>query len=178
MRPVLGLDIATHCGWALVEADRVVRSGCLRMTPRQGDHPGLRYLQFARFLQAGPWPAGVVLAIEDVRSHARRGAGGVRSFGVTAAHVYGGLRAIAEAWAATGDVSVIPIAVGSWKKGIGCARGAHASKAEVLRQVQLLGYRPASQDEADAIGIALSATRNHLLKDRVACTHLVQRTRA
>lgn len=157
--PTLGLDIATACGWALAEADRVSRSGAINLSLRPGDHPGMRYLRLARFLQAGPWPAGLRLALEDVRSHTRRDRATGKAFvATTAAHVYGGLRAIAEAWAASEGVPVLPVGVGAWKSGLGLA-GSHATKDEVMARVRLLGYAPATQDEADAIGVALWAWR-------------------
>ena len=160
---VLGLDIGTHLGWALAVNDTIRRSGSIDLSLRAADVPGRRYLRLARWLErefAPPFdPDPLVVVLEDVRSHEIRDkATGRRSFGTTAAHVYGGLRAIIEAWAAAKGVAVIPVGVGSWKSGIGLP-GAHAPKEAVMARVKLLGYRPGSQDEADAIGVALHGWR-------------------
>ncbi|MBX6374578.1 MAG: hypothetical protein IRZ13_10140 [Acetobacteraceae bacterium] len=159
--PVLALDLATACGWALVVDDRVARSGTLRLpAPGADGHPGRRYHDLLAFLRRGDWPEGLALAYEDVRSHQRtERATGRRWFATTAAHVYGGLRAVAEAWAYDIGARCLPVGVGEWKQGLGCAGGSHATKDEVMRRVRLLGFAPASQDEADAIGIGLYAAR-------------------
>jgi len=157
--PVLALDLATACGWALVEHDRAVRSGALKLGAT--GHPGQRYHALLAFLRAGPWPPDMVLAYEDVRSHERRERGtGRRWFATQAAHVYGGLRAVAEAWAFGANARCVPVGVGEWKAGLGCAGGSHAPKAEVMKRIRLFGYSPQTQDEADAIGIGLWAARH------------------
>lgn len=165
--PVLALDIGTRCGWALAVDDQLVASGGLDLTPRPGDHPGRRYRRLLEWLDASPALTGLgqvmpglLLALEDVRNHGRRDAKTGRVVqGVTAAHVYGGLRAVAEAWACARGVSTCPIGVGAWKQSLGLSGGSHASKEAVFAQVVALGYAPRSQDEADAIGIALHAHR-------------------
>lgn len=156
--PVLGFDIGTACGWALVEADQVRRSGALDLRP--GDHPGHRYLKLSRWLAGECWPENLSVAVEDIRSHSRTDkVSGKKFFGTDAAHVYGGLRAIVEGWAASRSIQVFPIGVGTWKAAIGCSGGSHAPKEEVMRAVRLLGHSPRTQDEADAIGVALHAYR-------------------
>ncbi len=148
-------------GWALAVNDAVRISGSLDLSLRGSDVPGRRYLRLARWLEreSPAWPAPLVVVLEDVRSHERRDkASGKRTFATTAAHVYGGLRAIIEAWAAASNVPVIPVGVGSWKSGIGLP-GSHAPKEMVMERVKLLGHRPTTQDEADAIGVALHGWR-------------------
>lgn len=165
--PVLALDIGTRCGWALAVDDKLVASGGLDLTPRPGDHPGRRYQRLQEWLNGSPAisrlgevQAGLILALEDVRNHSRRDrATGRVVTGVTAAHVYGGLRAVAEAWAYGRGVSTCPVGVGVWKQTLGLSGGPHATKEAVFERVVALGYAPRSQDEADAIGIALHAHR-------------------
>lgn len=157
--PVLGLDLALACGWALVEGDKVVRSGRWMLAQAE-KHPGDRYLALVRALDAGGWPDHLLVAYEDVRSHRQRDkASGREWFATTGAQVYGGLKGIVLAWAARRRHDVKPIGVGSWKSGLGLRSGAHAAKDDVMQRVRLLGFAPVTQDEADAIGIALHAWR-------------------
>ncbi len=165
--PVLAFDLGTACGWALVEADRVSRSGALDLRP--DGHPGSRYLKLIRWLERTAWPERITVALEDVQNHSRLDTvSGKKYFAVHAAHIYGGFRAVVECWAAAIGAEVLPVGVGSWKAAIGARGGPHAAKAEVMRAIRVLGYAPSTQDEADAIGIGLHAFRQARRPARIA----------
>jgi len=142
----LSFDIGTNMGWAILREDGSVSHGCLKLTPKKKDHPGARYLKFLHWLERvhKQAPGLDTVVYEDIRRHE----------GTTAAHVYGGLLACLLAWAARYGIPCVPVGVGSWKVSIGIK--GNAPKPAVFSAITKLGHLPATQDEADAIGILLS----------------------
>ena len=175
---VFGFDIGTKFGWASFSGGALLGSGAHDLSLKAGEHPGQRYLRLAKWLDQGATEmirkrgaasCDVLIAYEDVQSHERRDReSGQRWFATTAAHVYGGLRAIVEGWAAARGYDVLPVGVGTWKAALGCTGGSRATKGDVMRCVRLMQISPATQDEADAIGVAFSAERTATWNRRTA----------
>ncbi len=140
---VLALDLGTTTGWALKSPDGLVTSGTVSFRPRRFDGGGMRYLRFVNWLTELDQLAGPIATIwfEEVRRHA----------GTDAAHVYGGLMATLTAWAEMRGVPYQGVPVGTIKKHA-TGKG-NASKAMMIEAAQARGYRPADDNEADAIAI-------------------------
>lgn len=83
------------------------------------------------------------IVFEEVRRHA----------GVDAAHVYGGLLATPTAWAEHHSLPYEGIPIGTWKKAL-TGKG-NASKTDVMAEIRSRGFAPATEDEADALGVLL-----------------------
>jgi Holliday junction resolvasome RuvABC endonuclease subunit len=83
------------------------------------------------------------LVFEEVRRHA----------GVDAAHAYGGFLATLTAWCEHHQIPYQGVPVGTIKKHA-TGRG-NASKDEMVAAMQALGFRPADDDEADALALLM-----------------------
>lgn len=142
---VLGLDLATKCGFALIDTNtpeyNLTYSGVLKLPSKP---TGSRYSKFQMWLHDTLAISKVdYIAFEDVKRHV----------GTQAAHVYGGLKAIVELEAYRADIELLPYGVGTIKKS--ATGGGRASKDEMV-SAALERYRVACSDdnEADAIWIA------------------------
>lgn len=154
---VIGLDLATKCGWAVLENGKLVDSGRWSLYPNTSKPRAFRWVNFERELDGlvAKYKANVV-AFERVRRHA----------GVGAAHVYGGFLASLERlemrWPTTLVLPplVVPMEISTWRKasvGIGSA-----TKTETLRWVKrTFRYNAKTEDEAEAIAIAVAAHNIH-----------------
>lgn len=71
MIKILGLDLGTRCGWALL-ANGVTESGVQVFDVRRGESPGMRFLRFNRWLHDVCQPHVDVIAYEA--PHHRGGA--------------------------------------------------------------------------------------------------------
>ena len=140
---ILALDLGTTTGWALKSPDGLVTSGTACFHPRRFDGGGMRYLRFRNWLDEMDRLAGPIATIwyEEVRRHA----------GTDAAHVFGGLLATLTAWAEHHGIPYGGTPVGTIKKHA-TGKG-NASKAMMIEAAQARGYRPADDNEADAIDI-------------------------
>ena len=140
----LALDLGTATGWAFKSADGVINSGVWDFRPRRFEGGGMRYLRFRQMLDQFAKDAGELglIAFEEVRRHQ----------GVDAAHVYGGLMATLTAWCESHSIPYCGISIGTWKKNIPGLKG-NASKQQVMDAITALGFKPASYDEADALGV-------------------------
>lgn len=136
---VLGLDLGTRCGWALVEGVQIV-SGVWDLRPRRFEGGGMRMLRLRRHL-AELAPTRVFL--EEVRRHA----------GTDAAHVYGGMLGIVSAWCEECGVPYAGVPVGTVKRRA-TGKG-NAGKGEMVEAARREFSRPelASEDEADALWV-------------------------
>jgi Holliday junction resolvasome RuvABC endonuclease subunit len=140
---LLALDLGTHTGWALRGRDGTVTSGTEHFAPRRFEGGGMRYLRFKRWLGEVKDAAEGLDAVyfEEVRRHA----------GVDAAHAYGGFLAHLTAWCEQRQVPYQGVPVGTIKKhttGLG-----NASKAAMVAAMEGLGFRPADDNEADALAL-------------------------
>lgn len=151
----LGLDLGTHAGWAVISPFKgrgtVLGSGAWDCSIKVGhDSPSLRFEKFS--MQLDGWLAlgPTRVFYELVRRHK----------GVEAAHVYGALRAKMQERCDYFGVPYEGIDVGTIKKHV--AGKGNASKADMIRAVELLGWKPQSEDEADAIGVVITGVETRL----------------
>lgn len=141
---VLALDLGTQCGWALHQRGGRVRSGSERFDPKTCGGNGRRWLVFREWLTALAREYGDIQAVyfEDVKAHGP---------GVQAAHVYGGFLAILEAWAASNNIPLQGVGVGTIKKHA-TGRG-NAKKPDMIAAAQALGVRVVDDNQADAVAL-------------------------
>jgi len=144
---ILALDLGTTTGWALRTADRTVVSGTVSFRSSRYDGGGMRYVRFRSWLDQLDEDAGPLTEIhyEEVRRH----------LGTDAAHVHGGFLAILTAWAEPRGIAYQGVAVGTIKRHV-TGKG-NADKAAVIAAVRARGFKPADDNEADAIALLLWA---------------------
>ena len=144
---MLALDLGTTTGWALRSADRTVVSGTVSFRPSRYDGGGMRYVRFRSWLDQLDEDAGPLTQIhyEEVRRHV----------GTDAAHLYGGFLATLTAWAEQRGIAYQGVPVGTIKRHV-TGRG-NADKSAMIAAVRARGFKPADDNEADAIAILLWA---------------------
>jgi hypothetical protein len=140
---VLALDLGTHTGWALWQADRSITSGTEHFSPQRFEGGGMRYLRFKRWLTELKQTTEGLDAVffEEVRRHA----------GVDAAHAYGGFMAHLTAWCEHHQIPYQGVPVGTIKKHA-TGKG-NACKAEMLSAMRARGFSPTDDNEADALAL-------------------------
>ena len=143
---LLALDLGTTTGWAL-RLGSETHSGTVSFRPSRYDGGGMRYVRFRNWLDRLAADAGGVSAIhyEEIRRHV----------GTDAAHVFGGLLATLTAWCEERSLPYQGVPVGTWKRHA-CGKG-NASKDDVIAAIRERGFKPADDNEADAIAILLWA---------------------
>lgn len=161
---LVGLDLGTLCGWSLWHAGRLLNSGLwsladIRARPAVAGRS--RYEVFERRLEALVVSHRVDgIAFEDVHAHA----------GVTAAHVFGGWKAIVGVVAARCSVPVHAVTTGQLRQAAGVA---FASKSEIadadkrrkenkrrtVAAAAALGWPVGDDNEADAIFVGAVVAR-------------------
>ena len=139
MKRVLCLDLGVKLGWALLNADGSMGSGCLNLQPERTHRKGLKFLHLQKFLSALPKIDAVYF--EQVFAHK----------GVHAAHAYGGYLAIVMAWCESKGIKCKGIGVQQIKFAV--TNNYRAQKADVIEAVEKLGHMPMDDNEADAIAI-------------------------
>ena len=146
--PVLALDLGTTTGWALRGQDGGITSGTMTFRPSRFEGGGMRFLRFRGWLAEIAGLSGGVARIvfEEVRAHA----------GTDAAHIYGGFLAHLSAWCEERDVAYQGVPVGTIKR-YATGKG-NADKAAMIAAIEARGFRPADDNEADAIALLLWAT--------------------
>lgn len=144
---LLALDLGTTTGWALRARDGLITSGTASFRSGRFDGGGMRYLRFTNWLTELDRLSGPISAIwfEEVRRHV----------GTDAAHVFGGMLATLTAWAELRGVPYEGVPVGTWKRRV-CGKG-NASKEAIIAAIRARGFRPADDNEADALAILLWA---------------------
>ena len=140
---VLALDLGTHTGWALWQADRSITSGTTHFAPQRFEGGGMCYLRFKRWLTEIKQSADGLDAVffEEVRRHA----------GVDAAHAHGGFMAHLTAWCEYHQIPYQGVPVGTIKK-YAAGKG-NAGKHEMIAAMRARGYSPADDNEADALAL-------------------------
>jgi hypothetical protein len=143
----LALDLGTTTGWALQLSSEGIESGTVSFRPSRYDGGGMRYLRFRGWLDSMATDAGGLAAIyfEEVRRH----------LGTDAAHLYGGFLATLSSWCEQLGIAYQGVPVGTIKRFI--AEKGNADKQAVIDSVRARGFRPADDNEADAIAILLWA---------------------
>ena len=148
---VLALDLGSTTGWAMQLVGSTIESGTVSFRPSRYDGGGIRYLRFRSWLDsiaADTANIGVV-HFEEVRRHA----------GTDAAHIYGGFLATLTSWCEQHAIAYQGVPVGTIKRFI-TGKG-NADKPAVMAAVRARGFRPADDNEADAIAILLWAIETH-----------------
>lgn len=143
---ILALDLGTTTGWAS-RIGGIVHSGTVSFRPSRYDGGGIRYLRFQRWLDGLANDGGGLgtISFEEVRRHV----------GTDAAHLYGGFLATLTSWCEREQVAYQGVPVGTIKR-FATGKG-NAGKDAVLAAVTARGFRPADDNEADAIAILLWA---------------------
>ena len=149
-RCILALDLGTTTGWAICSYDGLITSGTVSFRPGRYDGGGMRYLRFTNWLTELDRLSGPISAIwfEEVRRHA----------GTDAAHVYGGLMASLTSWGELRGIPYEGVPVGTIKRHT-TGQG-NAPKQAMIAAARERGYRPADDNEADAIAILHWALEN------------------
>lgn len=141
---ILSLDLGTRTGYAYLLGDQV-HSGTLDLRGGRYEGGGMRYLRFREWLRSFESFSPQRVVYEEVRRHA----------GTDAAHVYGGLLATLASWCEEGQIPYEGVPVGTIKKHI-TGKG-NAGKEAVMAAVEGRGYKPADDNEADALALLLHA---------------------
>lgn len=139
---ILALDLGTKLGWALQLRGRPITHGTESFAPRKSWSPGQRWQRFRTFLHEVVAHNNVhVIAYENVKRHA----------GTDAAHAYGAFLALTELVADSHRVRLVPVGVGTIKKHW-TGKG-NADKAAMEAQARARGFRPETDNDADALAI-------------------------
>lgn len=141
MTKILALDLGTNTGFAIGDMLAIV-SGHWNLKPGRYDGGGMRFVKFRSALNElySAWSIERVY-YEEVRRHA----------GTDAAHVYGGLMATLTAWCEEKGIPYSSLPVGAVKKNW-TGKG-NASKAEMIAEAEIRGFKPQTEDEADALAV-------------------------
>lgn len=139
---ILALDLGTKTGYAVRKRDGKVVHGTQSFAPRKSWTEGQRWLRFQS------WLAEVLelhhvqrIAYEHVSFHA----------GVRDAHCYGAFRALVEMAADRRNIELVGTNVQTVKKHWTGKGG--ADKAAMLAQARVRGYRPETDNDADALAV-------------------------
>lgn len=140
---ILALDLGTRTGWAALAPGGVITSGVQSFAPGKHDGGGMRFLRFRRWLAEVDAAVGGITQVhyEAVARHT----------GTDAAHVYGGLLAHLTAWCEDHGIPYAGHGVGTIKRHA-TGKG-NANKHDMIRAAQARGYRPADDNEADALAL-------------------------
>ena len=143
LRPILALDLGTTTGWALCSRDGSTTSGTMTFKPARFEGGGMRFLRFRGWLAeiAGLSGGLARVVFEEVRRHA----------GTDAAHAYGGFLGTLTAWCEEIGIPYEGVPVGTIKRHA-TGKG-NADKAAMVAAMQSRGYRPADDNEADALAL-------------------------
>ena len=154
---IIGLDLGTKCGWAVLHKKKRIASGRW-ILHRPNTHRALRWLAFEKELSQIVWEyEPEVIAYERVRRHV----------GTGAAHVYGGFLASLDRLGFSWDnknssiglgLELTPLEISTWRKAA-CGRG-NVSKLEVMNWAKKrFRYTAKTDDEAEALAVAEAMRR-------------------
>ena len=139
---ILALDLGTKLGWAVRGRDGRISHGTEVFTPRASWSPGQRWLRARSFLVEVITQRQVhAIAYEDVKRHT----------GTDAAHAYGAFLCIVEMLADSHRLRLLPVGVGTIKEALD-GKG-NADKADMIAQAKARGFRPETDNDADALAI-------------------------
>jgi len=142
-RIVLALDLGTKCGYAVRRRDGSIIHGTEVFTPRKSWTPGQRWQRFRAWLSGAIVREQVhVIAFERVVfAHSS----------ASASDVYGGFKALVEMAADQHRCELLTVAVPTVKKHwTGSGR---ADKAAMVAEAKRRGFRPDSDNDADALAV-------------------------
>lgn len=135
---ILALDLGGTTGWAVRDQNKIITSGRDKFG-EMGKSRGMKWMNFRTRL-AGFENIDVVY-YEDVKNHTA----------VLAAHAFGGFLAHLELWCEVRKIPLIGVGVGVVKKNF-TGKG-NANKEAMVDEAKRRGYKPADDNEADAIAI-------------------------
>jgi Holliday junction resolvasome RuvABC endonuclease subunit len=142
MKKTLAVDLGTQFGFAINRADGRVESGSVSLHAKRGEGDGMRFVKLNRWLvEAKNCHNFTDVVFEDVKRHV----------GVQAAHAYGGYKAILQAFCERHQIAYVGVGVGVIKKRF-TGNGA-AKKEDMIARCRSLGFKPADDNEADALAI-------------------------
>lgn len=144
----LALDLGTKTGFCIFKTPfDVVKSGTQNFSPPSKSRIGKRFINFRKWLNL-LIPDNQIQKVyyEDVKAHK----------GTQAAHIYGGFLYLAAVACEDYDIPIYGVGVSTIKKYV--SGNGRASKEEMIKAIQHLGFNPIDDNEADAIGIALTST--------------------
>lgn len=142
-RCILALDLGTRTGYALRRRDGTVSYGTEVFTPRKSWTPGQRWQRFRRWLAE---------TVEREQVHAiayERVVFGHSS--ASASDVYGGFKALVEMAADAHRCELLEVAVPTVKKHF--TGSGRADKAAMLAEAKRRGFRPDTDNAADALAV-------------------------
>jgi len=144
---ILGLDLGTNTGWAIRRRDGSQACGTVKFPNRKRAHPGRRWVDFRTWLTDLLHAEYVhVIAYEDVRRH----------LGCAAAHAYGAFEALVQMSAEVRNIELLPVGVGVVKKAF--TGDGRADKAAMVNEARRRGFKPDSDNAADALAVLAWAT--------------------
>lgn len=147
---VLALDLATTCGFAILRADGRIESGVESFAPKTKDREGARWVRFHG------WLVDLKQAHSDIDLIAYELVVGGVPGQVFAAQIYGGFLALTQRFAEHHGIEYRGHHVGTIKKAW-TGNGAAKKDAMIARCIEL-GFKPADDNEADAIALLHVAT--------------------
>lgn len=148
MNTILCLDLGTTTGYAFVRPGEI-KGGSQSLDGSRSEGEGYRYAMFESWLSRLCHDLGPeAIYVEDVRRHN----------GTSAAHVYGGLRAVAAAVAWRRRIPLIAVGVGQIKKH--ATGNGNADKALMVTTQQAKGRAVVDDNHADALAL-LDYARSH-----------------
>jgi hypothetical protein len=159
---ILAIDPGTKCGWAVFSGGIPCASGTWNLTPNRFEGAGMRGIKLRAALEQvlasftpregeNPGPGFGLVDYEEVRRHA----------GTTAAHCYGGLVMMLQAWCEDWSVEYTAIPVGTMKKRATGKGGGKGSGKELVLEAarrQWPNIEIETEDQADALWIGQVAT--------------------
>lgn len=150
---ILALDLGTHTGFACRRRDGTVLHGTENFTPRASWTPGQRWQRFRSWLSAFIVEHQVnAIAYEQVIQGGWKGGhenAGHKSG--AAGDVYGGFKALVEMVADSHNLELHPTHVATVKKQF--TGDGRAKKADVIAECKRRGFRPDTDNAADALAI-------------------------
>ncbi|WP_269497802.1 hypothetical protein [Castellaniella sp. S9] len=141
-RNLLALDLGTHTGWAVRRRDGTIIHGTESFSPRKSWGPGQRWKRYRS------WLAQI---IDREQVHAITYELVHRHLGTEAAHAYGAFQALTEMSAEGRNIELLPVGVGVIKRHW-TGKG-NADKAAMIAEAKRRGFRPDSDNAADALAI-------------------------
>jgi len=138
---ILGLDLATTCGWATY-IDGKIKYGSVEFHNKKFDGAGMRYVKFKCWLIKYHLDADIVI-YEGVRKHL--------ADATDSQHVYGGYLAKLQSWGEENDIPYCAEGVTTIKK-FWTGKG-NASKDDMIKEARVRGFNPDTHDEADALAV-------------------------
>jgi crossover junction endodeoxyribonuclease RuvC len=147
MTKILALDLGTKTGWALFQQNEgntgyQVFSGTINLKNDRFQGGGMRFLRFRNWLDDINYQKDITsVHFEEVRRH----------IGTDAAHVYGGFLATLTSWCEDHNLPYQGVPVSHIK--LHATGKGNASKQDVIKAMESIGYHPKDDNEADALAL-------------------------